>query len=259
MTNKQQMRKGFPIVIWLPAVLGVVTAFISWWAIENYIELKVSERPRLPPLPVEELHVVVPRQTLTPGDTLSLDLLAARSLPAKALPDDVFFAEQVEELMGHVVTSEVRQGKPIQRLHLMAESTLVLRERIRSGYTAFTLPLVAEWTHGHSVQPGDTFDFYAVQSRGWEKLLSNIQLMDFVPQPSAAERAMGIQQRATHGIFEVPITAYAQLYTLQQQRLLVPVIQSIHSQGSPDRLALPKVTEIIHPDGVSAYSEEERR
>lgn len=238
------------MVFWLPALLGAIAALISWWGIENYIEVKVAERPRLPPLPVEELHVVVPRQQLKPGDALRVELLAARALPAKALPTDVFLAEQVDALIGQIVTSDVAPGKPIQSLHLMAENTFILRERVRPGFTAFTLPLVAEWTHGLSVQAGDVFDFYAIRTGHWEKLLSGVLLVELVPKQTAAERAAGVQQRATHAVFEVPVAAYAQLYSLQQQRLLAPLLQSIQYRPAPDVLHIPATIEIIQPNGL---------
>lgn len=253
MSDVKSKKKSIPTVFWLPALLGAIAAFISWWAIENYIELKISERPRLPPLPVEELQVVVPRQPLAPGDIVSLEMLAARSLPTKALPTDIYLAEEVDDLMGQVVISDVAPGKPIQGVHLMEENSLILRERVRPGYTAFTLPLSAEWTHGLSVQAGDMFDLYEIQTGRWEKLLSNIELIDLAPQQPTTDRAAGIQQRATHGIFEVPVTAYAHIYTLQQQRLLVPVLQGIQYQPTPDFLSVPTSPEIILSTGPKDY------
>ncbi|MCO4321765.1 hypothetical protein [Aliidiomarina quisquiliarum] len=245
-----------PLWFWLPAVLGLIAAFATWWLMGLYIEQKVEERPRLPALPVEEHQVIVPREDLLPGVTIELEHLAIRQLAAAALPTDVFFGERVEEVVGRVVISHINRGKAIQELHLVEQSSQTLSEQIAKGHTAFTLPLEASWTHAHSIQNGDVFDFYAADLGRWRRLLSSVRLISLAPQLPANERALGSQRSFTHAVFEVPVQAYAHLLILHQQQQLVPVLQTAHKEVGPEFLSLPLTVEIIQPGSQVQTNEE---
>lgn len=247
MTKNTQKPRRVPLWFWLPATLGLVVAFATWWLMGVYIEQKVAERPRLPALPVEELAVIVPREDLPPGSTIELEKLAVRSLAAAALPTDMFLAEEVEHIIGRVVLSPIQRGKAIQQLHLVEESTHTLSEQITKGHTAFTLPLEFTWTHAQSIQSGDVFDFYAADTGRWRRLLSSVPLITLAPQLTSHEQVAGTQRPFTHAIFEVPVHAYARLFTLQQRQQLMPILQTVHKDIGPEVLNLPVTVEIIQP------------
>lgn len=253
-TSKASQR--IPLWFWLPAALGLVAALFTWWLMGLYIEQKVEERPRLPALPIEEYHVIVPREDLMPGTTIELENLAVRQLAAAALPTDIFFEHSVEEVVGRVVISQVKGGKAIQKLHLVEENTHTLSEQISKGHTAFTMPLEASWTHADSVQSGDLFDFYAADSGRWRRLLSSVPLIILAPKLPANERATGSYRSFTHAVFEVPVDSYARLLILHQQQQLVPVLQTAHKEVGPEFLSLPFTVEIIQPGSQMQTNEE---
>ncbi len=256
MSATSKPNRRIPLWFWLPAALGLVAALVAWWLMGLYIEQQVEERPRLPPLPVEEYQVIVPREDFLSGTTIELESLAVRQLAAAALPTDVFFADRVEEVVGRVVISHVKRGKAIQELHLVEENSHTLSEQIAKGHTAFTLPLEPGWTHANSVQNGDLFDFYAADSGHWRRLLSSVTLISFAPQLPANERATGLQRSYTHAVFEVPVQAYARLFTLHQQQQLIPVLQTAHKEVGPEFLSLPLTVEIIQPGSQVQTNEE---
>lgn len=247
MNTATKQPRRVPLWFWLPATLGLVAALATWWLMGAYIEQRVADRPRLPALPVEEFQVIVPREDLAPGSSIALEKLAVRSLAAAALPADIFLADEVESVIGRVVVSHIQRGKAIQQLHLVEENSHTLSEQLAKGSTAFTLPLDSSWTHAHSIQPGDVFDFYAADSGRWRRLLSSVPLISLAPQLTANEQATGAQRPFTHAIFEVPVHAYARLFTLQQRQQLIPILQTAHKDVGPEVLNLPFTVEIIQP------------
>lgn len=249
-------KERIPLWFWLPALLGLIAALITWWLIGTYIQQQVEERPRLPALPIEEYQVIVPGENIVPGTVIQLEHLAMRHLPASALPTDVFFDTDVENLIGRVVVKEIHRGKAIQQLHLIDQSARKLSEQISRGYTAFTLPLEFSWTHAQSVQPGDMFDFYATESNGWHRLLSSIQLLALAPQLSALEQVEHSSRTFTHAIFQVPIHTYARLVNLQQRQQLKPVLKTVHPEVGPEYLSVPLDVEIIQPGSHGSIGEE---
>lgn len=217
MTRMRWVKK-IPLWFVLPISLGLVGAGLTWWLVERYLEQQIAAQPRLPPLPVEERVVLVPRHDLPAGTQLLDTHLAVRSLESRTLPTDAIEPSSLSLLEARFLAHAVTAGKPLQWLHIVDDSARQLSQQIAPAMRAFTLPMQNDWTHVQQLLVGDRVDFYEQKEGRWQQMNASAEILRLSDQSVT---------------FSIPQHLLARLTESYERQQLRIVLQGVDQQPAP--------------------------
>lgn len=210
----QKIKKIFPFVAIIAiAVLSVVLANAYLKSRSTEIEESLSkEANKL------RTRVAVPIVDLSPGDVLSADKLAARSLPKEYVNFDAIDPDGIDGFIGKKIIRPIRKGTPLLESYFLLVESIPFSKSIEPGHRAITMPIDEINSFSGMLRAGDRVDlFYIMKHNNVAKgpmgmpredtelapLLENVQVQatgqttvrDITAADRAAQSGFGEQSR----------------------------------------------------------------
>lgn len=129
----------------------------------------------------ETIKLVVAKDNLPKGATLSADNLAVRSVPKEWAHSNAVTPAQFERIDNAVLAFPVQRGEALMWSQLEGEKVPTFSARLNSGQRAVTVPVDEISSISGLVEPGDKIDLLVTVSRDNRKLnfvlLQSVQVM----------------------------------------------------------------------------------
>lgn len=137
---------------------ALAAGLLAAWAVHEHIQTREREMERQ--TTVEMRARVVAATDLAAGTRLQMDHLAARDIPLPWVPSHSFDADAVDQVLGGVLTTHLKQGDILLGAHLTAETESPLSDLVLQGRRAVTLPAAEINAVSGLLQPDDLIDLY---------------------------------------------------------------------------------------------------
>ena len=107
----------------------------------------------------ERVSIVVPRQSLMPGDVVRMEMVAARPISKDLVPAGAISPDEFPAVAGLVVKQEIPQGTPLLK-HLLigANADDAFSMLLKEGERAMTFEVDEKNSNSHLLRPGDFVD-----------------------------------------------------------------------------------------------------
>ena len=153
MQDSNNYRPGRAILAAL--IFGVLAAVLAGlWLKQREAEL----RERYAPKPVTKVDVVVPTRHVSAGEVVSLENMAARSVPVDYVPDSVVLASDFEAVEGRLIVKDLLQGKMVGWSAVLGERDTDFSDQISVGQRAKTIRVSQVNSFDGMLRPGNRID-----------------------------------------------------------------------------------------------------
>ncbi|MGB7193132.1 MAG: Flp pilus assembly protein CpaB [Collimonas pratensis] len=269
--NFQKIKKALPLLI-----IVLIAAFAVFLA-NNYLKTRSSEIEKSLSDEASKVRtiVTVPRIDLNPGDVLTMEQLASRTVPKEYMNFDVISPEQIDAYIGKKIIRPVRKGTPLLESYFLMYESVPFSKSIESGSRAITIPVDEINSFSGLLRAGDHIDLFYMMKRPQEgppsagpqpedtvlaPLLKNIEVratgQTTVREVLAADRAreagLGERQgqagRATYSTvtISVPAADAQKVILVQTGARIVAVLRSPDDQGDAEKRLF--LSDVIDPD-----------
>lgn len=137
---------------------ALAAGLLAAWAVHEHIQTRERDIERQ--AIVEMRTRVVAATDLAAGTRLQMDHLAVRDIPLPWVPSHSFDADAVEQVLGGVLTTHLKQGDILLGAHITAEIESPLSDLVLQGRRAVTLPAAEINAVSGLLQPDDLIDLY---------------------------------------------------------------------------------------------------
>ena len=168
---------GSKLVI-IAAVCGLIAAILTVF----YLKMVENKyRKAAEPQHQAEVTVVVTKQDLQKGQTLTEQMIAARKVPEMFLPSNAILAEDYRKIINRTLLMPVQRGRPLTWEAVTGKSAKTFSENIELGRRARSIKVSKIDSFDGLLRPGDHIDLMG------NFTLSNLGLNEAV-NDAAAER-----------------------------------------------------------------------
>ncbi|MEB0013577.1 Flp pilus assembly protein CpaB [Glaciimonas sp. Gout2] len=159
--NPDKIKKALPlIVILLIAALAVFLANSYLKSRSSEIEKSLSDEASK-----VRTTVTVPRMDLSPGDILTMDQLASRTVPKEYMNFDAITPEQIDAYIGKKIIRPVRKGTPLLESYFLLYESVPFSKSIDAGDRAITIPVDEINSFSGLLRAGDHIDLFYMMKR----------------------------------------------------------------------------------------------
>lgn len=140
---------------WLMA-FSILLGIVSAWAIDRHLRNKTEEiesRTRL-----DQITLIVAARDLSPESILEESDVALEQFPAQWAPDDAVIAENLDDILGKRLHTEVRGGQPLLHLHLIDVEAPNISGQLAPEHKAVTLAIDGASAAAQWIRAGDRID-----------------------------------------------------------------------------------------------------
>ncbi|CAM4016286.1 Flp pilus assembly protein CpaB [Bordetella tumbae] len=137
---------------------ALAAGLLAAWAAHEHIQTRERELERQAAVEVRTRLVVA--TDLAAGTRLQTDHLAIRDIPLPWVPSHSFEADAVDQVLGGVLTTNLKQGDILLPMHIAAEVESSLSDLVLHGRRAVTLPAAEINAVSGLLQPDDLIDLY---------------------------------------------------------------------------------------------------
>lgn len=139
----------------IAVVCGVIAAFLTIYYLKS-----VEERYRRANQPeqVETVAVVVPKRSLSKGDTITIDSIGKMNVPTKFLPSNFIPATDYKKVLNRTIASPVTAGRVLTIEAVTGTKADTFSETLELGRRAFSLKMNKIDSFDGLLRPGDTID-----------------------------------------------------------------------------------------------------
>lgn len=269
--NLQKIKKALPLLI-----IVLIAAFAVFLA-NSYLKTRSSEIEKSLNDEASKVRttVTVPRIDLNPGDVLTMEQLASRTVPKEYMNFDVISPEQIDAYIGKKIIRPVRKGTPLLESYFLLYESVPFSKSIETGSRAITIPVDEINSFSGLLRAGDHIDLFYMMKRPQEgapsagpqqedtvlaPLLKNIEVratgQTTVREVLAADRAreagFGDRQaqagRATYSTvtISVPAADAQKVILVQTGARIVAVLRGPDDQGDAEKRLF--LSDVIDPD-----------
>ena len=206
------MRASTLVMIGFAVVFGILAVFVAQVWLNNQAH---KQARNLEPKPVATKTIVVAKQALRFGTTLTAKMLHEVPWPADAMPSGAF--AKINDVLGHgkrVVLTAIEPNEPVLALKITGPGQrATLSALVRDGMKAVTIRVNDVEGVGGFVQPGDHVDVVLTRQKDKGDASSQIVLQD--------ARVLAVDQRADERTAKaaVPKSVTLEVGTVQAQKL----------------------------------------
>lgn len=206
------MRASTIVMIGFAVVFGILAVFVAQVWLNNQANKQARS---LEPKPVATKTIVVAKQPLRFGATLTAKMLSEVPWPANAMPAGAF--AKISDVLGQgkrVVLTAIEPNEPVLALKITGPGQrATLSALVRKGMKAVTIRVNDVEGVGGFVQPGDHVDVVLTRQQDKEGATSQIVLQD--------ARVLAVDQRADERAAKaaVPKSVTLEVNTVQAQKL----------------------------------------
>ncbi len=207
------MRASTLVMIGFAVVFGVLAVFVAQVWLNNQANKQARNRETTKPLAAKT--IVVAKQPLRFGVTLTKAMLSEVPWPANAMPAGAF--AKIDDVLGHgkrVVLTAIEQNEPVLALKITGPGQrATLSALVRDGMKAVTIRVNDVEGVGGFVQPGDHVDVVLTRQKAKGEASSQIVLQD--------ARVLAVDQRADERTAKasVPKSVTLEVDTVNAQKL----------------------------------------
>ncbi|WP_161539973.1 Flp pilus assembly protein CpaB [Glaciimonas sp. PCH181] len=159
--NPDKIKKALPlIIIVLIAALAVFLANSYLRSRSSEIEKSLSDEASK-----VRTTVTVPRIDLVPGDVLTMDQLASRTVPKEYMNFDVINPDQIDAFIGKKIIRPVRKGTPLLESYFLLYESVPFSKSIEAGSRAITIPVDEINSFSGLLRAGDHIDLFYMMKR----------------------------------------------------------------------------------------------
>jgi pilus assembly protein CpaB len=156
LVNLEKLKKALPMtVILIVAALAVYLANQYLTSRSNEIEQSLQDQADK-----MRAKVTVPVVDLNPGDVLSMEQVAARSVPKEYMNFDVIPPENIDAYIGKKIIRPVRKGTPLLESYFLLYESVPFSKTIEAGNRAITIPVDEINSFSGLLRAGDRIDLF---------------------------------------------------------------------------------------------------
>jgi Flp pilus assembly protein CpaB len=153
---RKNEQKTWPLLVGAVG-FGIVAALLS------VVYLKSREAAILASLKgpdIPDVNVVVARQDLPRGQTISPELFAVRPIPQTFVHNDAVFPHEFERYVGQVITTNLGSGRSLLKSFVDSDFPVDFSDIIGEGKRAMTVTVDEVNSIGGHLRPGNLIDLY---------------------------------------------------------------------------------------------------
>lgn len=159
--NLEKLKKALPMVV-IVLVAGLAVYLANKYLTSRSEEIEQSlldEADRL------KMKVTVPVVDLSPGEVLSMDQVAARTVPKEYMNYDAILPDNIDAYIGKKVIRPVRKGTPLLESYFLLYESVPFSKTIEPGTRAITIPVDEINSFSGMLRAGDRIDLLYLMKR----------------------------------------------------------------------------------------------
>ena len=175
-------------------------------------------------------QVLVAKNALKKGDTLSKENVAVRAIPSTFAPSLGLTPAAFAELEGKKMAFAVRPGEPLLKALLQRSDDDSFSKRVEVGRRALTIPVDEISSISGLLEPGDLIDLVAVNTRNQESqragvLLQSVRVMA-TGQKLAEDHKTGESRRFSTVTLDLSVEDAARLIAARESGKLTALLRN---------------------------------
>lgn len=156
LVNFEKLKKALPMTVIL------IVAALAVYLANQYLTNRSSEIEQGLQDQADKMRakVTVPVVDLNPGDVLSMEQVASRSVPKEYMNFDAIPPENVEAYIGKKIIRPVRKGTPLLESYFLLYEAIPFSKTIEPGNRAITIPVDEINSFSGLLRAGDRIDLF---------------------------------------------------------------------------------------------------